>query len=55
MAQETYLIVADYLPTKDKFSGHQNEDELAAKMEAANKKREEAGYKSPSQASGTIL
>lgn len=55
VAQETYLIVADYLPTKDNFSGHQNEDELAAKMETANKEREAQGYKSPSQASGTIL
>jgi len=55
VAQETYLIVADYLPTKDRFSGHQNEDELAAKMEAANKEREESGYESPSLASGTIL
>ncbi|WP_299345979.1 DUF1028 domain-containing protein [uncultured Maritalea sp.] len=55
VAQETYLIVADFLPTKDKFSGHQNEDELGAKMEAANKEREESGYKSPSLASGTII
>jgi len=55
VAQETYLIVADYLPTKDAFSGSPDEAELESKMEAATKKRESEGYISPSHASGTVM
>ncbi|MCF4097116.1 DUF1028 domain-containing protein [Maritalea mediterranea] len=55
VAQETYLIVADYLPTQEHFSGRPDEADLEGKIEANKARREQDGKKSQSRATGTEM
>lgn len=55
VAQERYLMIADYLPTKDAFSGAPDRKELDAKIAASDAERKAQGRPSASHAPDAIL
>ena len=55
VAQEVYLHVADYLPDAKNFSGHADvDDQLEKRIGDEAERREKAGQKSQSKATGTV-
>lgn len=50
VAGERYLLIADYLPTKDAFSGFPDRNELDAKIAASDARRKAEGHMSASHA-----